>query len=110
MCNPYSNQLNFKKIDFDKIPSGTHGIYGIWFGRRCIYIGKAEDQPIRTRLEQHWTKAENAEFQTWINAKGSALKFTYLVISEKSNIDSMERLFIRKFQPLTNKIRYKQET
>ena len=31
MCNPYVNQLQFRKSDFDKIPNNSYGIYGIWF-------------------------------------------------------------------------------
>ena len=106
MCRPYDNQLRFRKADFDKIPANAFGVYGLWYRRRCIYVGKAEDQPIAKRLEQHWKGAHNPKLAAWVQAKASELRFAYLVAKEKSKVSSLEKLYIRRFQPLTNTIRY----
>ena len=106
MCRPYDNQLRFRKADFDKIPANAIGVYGLWFNKRCLYVGKAEDQPIAQRLKRHWDATHNPELAAWIQAKGSELRVAYLVADEKSKINALERLYIRRFQPLTNKIRY----
>ena len=106
MCRPYDNQLRFRKADFEKIPADAIGIYGLWFKKRCLYVGKAEDQPIAKRLKRHWDGTHNPELAAWIQAKGSELRVAYLVAEEKSKITALERLYIRRFQPLTNRIRY----
>ena len=106
MCSPYDNQLRFRKADFDKIPVGAFGVYGLWYGKRCIYVGKAETQPIATRLEQHWKGTHNRDLQAWVRAKGSDLRVAYLIAEEKSRIAPLEKVYIRRFQPLTNKILY----
>ena len=106
MCRPYDNQLRFRRADFDKIPADAFGVYGLWYRRRCIYVGKAEKQPIAKRLEQHWKGTHNRELEAWVHAKGSDLRVAYLVAEEKSKVSSLEKLYIRRFQPLTNKIFY----
>lgn len=106
MYRPYSSQLRFRLVDFDKIPENACGIYGLWFGRRCIYIGKAKSQPIKARLRQHWTEARNQGLADWISAKGPELIVAYEVIDEPDEIDSREKQYIQRYQPLTNIIRY----
>ena len=106
MCRPYDNQLRFRKADFDKIPANAIGVYGLWFRRRCIYVGKAEEQPIAKRLHQHWRGTHNFELAAWVQAKASELRVVYVVADTKSTVSSLERLYIRRFQPLTNQIRY----
>ena len=106
MCNPYSNQVRFRKVDFEKIPQDAYGVYGIWFRLRCIYIGKAEKQPIPKRLEQHWRGTHNHKLKMWIDAKGRKLKVAFLIVQHNSQINVLERLYINKFQPLANELRY----
>ena len=106
MCSPYVNQLRFRKADFDKIPASAFGVYGLWYGKRCIYVGKAETQPIAKRLEQHWRGPDNPDLAAWVQAKGPELRVAYVVALERSKVSSLERLYIRRFQPLTNKVRY----
>ena len=101
--NPYDNQLAFRKADFDKIPSNAFGIYGLWYRKRCIYIGKAEKQPIAQRLEQHWKGSHNPDVANWVRAKGSKLRVGYVLVEEHSEIDNLEKRYIRQLQPLTNK-------
>jgi len=105
--NPYSNQLHFRLVDFERIPEGVHGVYGIWYMRRCIYIGKAKVQTISQRLEQHWRGTHNTKLQKWIEAKSSHLRITFQIIQNKNKIDDFERYCIHRFQPLTNSVRYR---
>ena len=106
MCKPYDNQLPFRRFVFDRIPAHAFGVYGLWYDRLCIYIGKAEEQPIAKRLEQHWRQAQNPKLATWIRAKGSQLSFTYVAVDDKTSISALEIKYIHRFQPLTNVIRY----
>ena len=109
MCRPYDNQLRFRKADFDKIPAHGRGVYGLWFKKRCIYVGKAEDQSITERLRQHWNDwpgTHNDDLSSWIRAKGSELRVAFVIAEEKSKVSSLEKFYIRRFQPLTNKIYY----
>ena len=89
-------------MEFSKIPADAYGVYGIWFRRRCIYIGKAKSQPIAKRLEQHWNGTHNPDLADWISAKGPLLNVSY-AITHKQAIDNFERRHIKRFQPLTNK-------
>ena len=98
--------MRFRRADFDKIPSNAFGVYGVWFGKRCIYVGKAEDQPIARRLMQHWRGSHNQDFANWVKAKGVGLRVAYLALDDKSKVACFERFYIRRFQPLTNKQRY----
>ena len=104
VLKPYDNPLRFRMADFDKIPADAFGVYGIWFRNRCIYIGEAYAQPIAVRLTQHWRKSHNPELADWVKAKGSELRVTYVTAAGKRVIHDLERLCIRRFQPMTNRI------
>ena len=106
MCNPYSNQIRFRVVDFQQIPDDAYGVYGIWYGRHCLYVGQAKSQPICKRLEQHWRSTHSPKLKSWIEAKGPRLRVAFLAIEDRDRIDCMERYYIRRFQPLTNEIRY----
>ena len=109
-CSPYDRQIPFSIRGFQRIPRETHGVYGIWFRRHCIYVGKADVQAISTRLEQHWRHSHNERLETWIKAKGRHLKVNYLSLSQRKDIAMYERYFIAKFQPLTNVVRYEMDS
>ncbi|MCY4175348.1 MAG: hypothetical protein OXD37_03300 [Acidimicrobiaceae bacterium] len=101
---PPDGHLTFRRIDFDKIPSEVFGIYGLWFRKRCIYVGKAEKQSIVKRLQQHWKGSHNEYLADWIKAKGPELRVKYIPVQKTSIISGIEVLYIRNLQPLTNKI------
>jgi len=103
LSEPYQSRLRFKIKDFDKIPSGAVGVYGLWFKQKCIYIGKAKGQPIAKRLEQHWKGSHNPLLAAWINSEGSNLLIAYSDIKELDKIDDCEKYYIKRFQPLANK-------
>lgn len=98
---PYNNQVPFRRAELDKIPEDAFGLYGLWFHKRCLYIGQA--QSIGRRLEQHWRHTHNDDLAAWIRAKGSQLRVSYLVLDQHSDIDSLEESYIKRFQPVTNK-------
>ena len=75
----------------------------MWYGRRCIYVGKAEEQTIAQRLEQHWKGSHNPDLAAWVNAKGSQLRVRYIVVEDPLEIDDLEKRFIKQLQPLANK-------
>lgn len=106
VCSPYDSQLRFRRTDFDKIPANAFGVYGLWYRRRCIYVGKAEKQSIAKRLEQHWKGAKNPKLAAWVQAKGPELRVAYVATEEQSKISFLEKLYIRRFQPLANELRY----
>lgn len=98
---PYYNQLPFRRAELDKIPEDAFGLYGLWFRKRCLYIGQA--QSIARRLKRHWQHTHNDDLGAWIRAKGSQLRFSYYVLDQHSDIDSLEASYIQRFQPVTNK-------
>ena len=108
MCNPYENQIRFRIVEFYKIPADYFGIYGIWFNKHCLYVGQAKSQPICKRLKDHWKGTHNPKLQAWIDAKGPLLTVAYHTVVDIDEIDTLERYYIRMFQPLTNAIRYEQ--
>ena len=104
VCRPYENQLRFRKSDFNKIPDDVFGVYGLWFRKRCIYVGKAQEQPIAKRLEQHWRGSHNSDLDAWAKAKGAELRVSYRIITQQSEISDLEEFYIKRFQPLTNRL------
>lgn len=100
---PYDRRLQFRRTSLDEIPHDAYGLYGFWYGKRCLYIGKAERQPISDRLRQHWRATHNQDLADWIGSKGASLHISYFVISPRTEIDQTEAAYIRLFQPLANK-------
>jgi excinuclease UvrABC nuclease subunit len=105
-CCPYDFLSRFRLKNINDIPDGAHGIYGLWYRRRCIYIGKACDQTIATRLQQHWSYSHNSYLNLWLAAKAREMRFAYKVIEDPVLIGQFEKFYIRKFQPITNAVRY----
>lgn len=102
-CTPYDCLVLFRRTSIDSICDECYGVYGFWYKRRCIYIGKAEKQPIKVRLMQHWSDCHNDDLKLWIQTKGKELKITYKILDNKDSIHSYERFYISKYQPITNK-------
>ena len=100
---PYQNQFPFRRAVLDTLPHDAYGLYGLWFGRRCIYVGQAKSQPIARRLEQHWRRTHNEDLATWIKAKGPQLRVSYLIVDGSVDFDDLEEAYIKRFQPITNK-------
>ena len=97
-----SKRRNFTLLNITDIPSDLRGIYGLWFKKWCIYIGKAKDQGIKNRLKQHWLGSHNEYLKAWIEAKNRIIEFCY-IDSPRHTIDSLEKRMIDILQPVTNK-------
>ena len=77
------------------------GVYGFWSTKgRCIYIGKAERQTIRTRVMQEWKNSHNAKLKMWIKHFGKHLEICYNDTTHSP--DRLETRLIRLFNPETN--------
>ena len=86
------------------IPSDVRGVYGIWCrtNGKCIYVGKAEKQPIQARLKSHWQCSHNEKLRLWITVFGKYLEICYLPIDNEKKIDTMESRLIRAWRPEAN--------
>ncbi len=98
--NHITKEFNFLNINSlnDEI-----GIYAFWFNTNCIYVGKAEKQTLKHRLTQHYRNCHNDNLKLWIDVYGKQLKFCYLELQTEGRIDYLERKFIYRLQPITNK-------
>jgi excinuclease UvrABC nuclease subunit len=90
----------------DKHAPRQPGVYGFWYGKYCVYVGKTEAQTLFKRLIDHWEGSHNPSLKEWIQAKRDDLQIAFIQINDKNQIATYERYYIRTFQPLTNKIRY----
>ena len=78
------------------------GVYGIWFGKYCIYIGRTTNQGLKNRLYQHWNHAQNEKLRAWIKAKKSNLTFNYKKFNSENKIIRMEIFYYNCYRPITN--------
>lgn len=102
-CSPYNCFIPFKRHNVDKISDNIFGIYGFWYKKRCLYVGKAERQSIKSRLMQHWSNCHNKDLQAWITVYGKDIKIAFKGIDENAIINKSERFYIDFFDPVTNK-------
>jgi len=87
------------------MPESVVGLYAFWYRPtgRCIYIGKAKDQPIKKRLYNHWRGvSSNDTLQLWLKAFASHMDFCYISVKQ-DYIDRWERRLIRRWHPEANK-------
>ena len=87
----------------EEVPRDVIGIYAFWYRRtgRCVYVGQADKQTIKQRLQQHWRESHNDPLNLWIKAYGSLLDVCYAPV-EKHRIRTAERRLIRRWKPETN--------
>ena len=85
------------------LPEKVVGVYAFWYRHsgKCVYVGRASDQPIKDRLRQHWRSSHNEILRLWIQAYGSHLDICYAQV-EKSKIGALERRLIRLWSPEAN--------
>ena len=85
------------------LPEKAVGVYAFWYrgSGKCVYVGRASDQPIRNRLQQHWRKSHNETLRLWIQAYGSHLDICYAQV-EQNRIKALERRLIRLWNPEAN--------
>lgn len=96
-------KIPFDMLHIDSLGDGV-GIYAFWFNNWCIYVGKAEQQDLKERLTQHYRNCHNDGLKLWIEVYGNELEFCYLELKgNKKKVDFLERKFIYRLQPVTNK-------
>ncbi len=95
-------EKEFNILNIDALGDES-GIYAFWFNGNCLYVGKAEKQTLKERLTQHYRNCHNNNLKLWIDVYGKRLKFCYLELQTTSRIDYLERKFIYRLQPITNK-------
>lgn len=95
--------MSLRLNNIDSIPSNLKGVYAFWCrtNGKCIYVGKAERQPIRDRLIQEWRNSHNENLKCWITVFGKFLDICYLPVKD-GKIDKMETRLIQKWHPETN--------
>lgn len=85
------------------IPDRVVGVYALWQRRsqKCVYVGRASDQPIKDRLHRHWSGSHNETLRLWIQAYGAHLDLCYAEV-ERNRIEVLERRLIRMWNPEAN--------
>lgn len=96
--------MPFRLHNINSIPDNAVGIYGFWYRKngKCIYVGKAKEQPIKKRLKQHWLGSHNPGLRLWIKGFGTFLDVCYLPVDRAEKINKMETRLIRAWRPETN--------
>lgn len=96
--------MPFRRHIVDKIPSDMRGVYGFWHQPtgKCLYIGQAKKQSIKSRLKQHWYRSHNAELHRWIVAFGQHIEICYLP-ADNAKIHKIEKRLIKALRPETNR-------
>ena len=102
-CKPTSQVKLFSLINIEKIPGDVKGVYGLWCRDICLYIGKAQDQPLKDRLLAHFNGTHNPDLKLWIQTYPGEIEFVYKQIKETREIHSAERRMIERYNPRTNK-------
>jgi excinuclease UvrABC nuclease subunit len=104
-CSFYAFTLS----TLEKYVPDSPGVYGFRYRHYWVYIGSTEKQSLRKRLKDHWIKSHNSELSLWLEAKRKEVQIAYLPLKNSKSISKYEKLYIRKFQPLTNRVLYKLE-
>lgn len=93
--------LSYRAIEL--MPNGVIGVYAFWSKstKRCIYIGKAKDQPIYRRLKAHLKESHNFRLRMWIKYRGADLQFCYAQVAE-NHVCRVEKWLIRQWRPDAN--------
>ena len=103
-CSPYNCFIRFRRSDIEGIDDNAEGVYGFWYNKRCLYIGKTQNRSIKERLMDYWNgRSHNPYLQLWIDVCREEIKIAYSIRDDSKTRHSLERYYIRRFSPLTNK-------
>lgn len=83
------------------LPHSEIGVYAIWYRKWCIYVGKAKDQGVSERLEQHWSRCHNKLLKLWITAWPNEVEFCWISLPSQE-IDNAEKILIKQLRPNAN--------
>ena len=98
-------RLHFSRLEIERIPESVRGVYSFWHEESgiCIYVGMAEDQPLKERLLQHWRGSHNKMLALLLRAFGRRVIVSYIPIKECDKIPQVEERLIRLWKPAANK-------
>ena len=96
------NWFRYGHLGIESVPRDVTGLYSFWcrVPRKCIYVGKTR-RPIRHRLREHFGGSHNKKLNRWIRCFGNDLLVCWAEVPD-GRLDTLEKLFIRKWRPLTN--------
>ena len=97
-------RLHFSRLEIERIPESVRGVYSFWHEDSgvCIYVGMAEDQPLKERLKQHWRGSRNKTLALWLDAFGGRIVVSYIPVKECDKIPQIETAIIRLWKPIAN--------
>ena len=95
--------FKFSYSGITKIPKGVSGVYAFWCrdNSKCVYVGMAKEQPIRTRILQHWRGSHNEKLNMWMREFGNHLDVCYMSV-QSNRIARLENRLIRMWKPEAN--------
>lgn len=100
---PKRVKAQWSHVAISQMPKDIVGVYAFWCrsNGKCIYVGKAERRPIRTRLFEHWRGSHNEILRLWIREFGADLDICYMSVDPR-RIDKLETRLIRLWCPEAN--------
>ena len=98
--------VGFSNVNISRWAPDAPGIYRVFLGKICLYVGSARDQTLKDRLKQHWRGSHSRRLGMWIRCHGKALTVEFCVVEAKnlSRIKEIEQDQINKFSPMVNLI------
>ena len=93
--------LRFSLAEIERIPESTHGVYAFWHedSGTCVYIGRAEDLPLKERLKQHWRGSRDGELSLWLDAVGDRMSVRYIPAAGRDKIAQIQQELVRLWKP-----------
>ena len=97
-------RLHFSLLEIERIPEATRGVYLFWHEESgvCIYVGMAENQPLKECLKQHWRGSHNKTLALLLRAFGRHVIVSYIPIKECGKIPQAKERLIRLWKPVAN--------
>lgn len=98
-----STRTDFSYQAIELMPRDVIGVYAFWSKstERCIYVGRAKDQPIHKRLRSHFQQSHNRRLRGWITYLRADLQFCYAQVA-RNQVERVERWLIRQWRPDAN--------
>ena len=102
MLDPGWKTARWRYKNIEDLSEEIRGVYVIVCRKKqkCIYVGMAERQAIKSRLKSHWSGSHNPWLQSWIKAFGDYLDIRYYPMQQ--GISQFEKHLITLLRPETN--------